>query len=61
MDCQGTGDTERSSKRLDHKILFLGLRMADVQILNVKDRVKNTDYERLEVRLNVGNIRRCYE
>ena len=53
MDCQGTGDNQKSSTRLDHMILFLGLRMANVQILNVKADVQNTDLERLEVRSNV--------
>ena len=61
MDCQGTGDKQKSSKRLDHMILFLGLRMANVQILNVKADVHNTDLERLEVNSNVKDIRCCYE
>ena len=50
MDCQGTGDHQKCSERLDHMILFLGLRIADVQILNVKSNVKSTDLERLEVK-----------
>ena len=58
MDCQGTGD-HRKSREHDHMILFLGLRMANVQILNVKSNVMSTDLERLEVRSNVRDIRCC--
>ncbi|XP_067951802.1 atlastin-2-like, partial [Watersipora subatra] len=35
MDCQGTADSMRSNPTLDNLILFLGLQLADVHILNV--------------------------
>ena len=50
MDCQGTGDNQQSSPTLDNAILFLGLQMANVQILNVKSQMQSDDLERLKVR-----------
>ena len=50
MDCQGTGDIQRSDSRMDNLILFLGLTLADVQILNVKSVLTVSELERLEVR-----------
>ena len=50
MDCQGTGDNQQSSPTLDNAILFLGLQMANVQILNVKSQMQSDDLLRLKVR-----------
>ena len=49
MDCQGTGDNKRSSKELDDLILFLGAKIANVQIINVKSQLESNDLARLEV------------
>ena len=49
MDCQGTGDNKRSSKKLDDMILFLGAKMANVQIINVKSQLRSDDLKSLEV------------
>ena len=49
MDCQGTGDNKRSSKILDDLILFLGAKIANVQIINVKSQLESNDLARLEV------------
>ena len=50
MDCQGTGDLQRSDLRLDNLILFLGLTLSDIQILNVRGLLSTHELERLEVR-----------
>ena len=50
MDCQGTGDTDRSDSRVDNLILFLGLTLTDVLIFNALGKIGLPDYESLEVR-----------
>ena len=51
MDCQGTGDKYHSSPVLDNLILFLGTKLASVQIVNVKGNLTNDDLARLEVNI----------
>ena len=50
MDCQGTGDMENGDLRIDHLILFIGLTLTNVQILNVKGTLEHRDLGKLEVR-----------
>ena len=50
MDCQGTGDIKKSDLRLDNLILYIGLTLADVQILNIRGGLGNSELENLEVR-----------
>ena len=49
MDCQGIADNMRGSKELDNLILFLGAKMANVQIINVKSQLRSDDLKSLEV------------
>ena len=54
MDCQGTGDMDRGDLRIDHLILFIGLTLTNVLILNVKGVLSSTDLGKLEVN-KLGN------
>ena len=56
MDCQGTGDNKKGSTELDHLILFLGVRMANVQIVNVRSSIKNDDLTHLEVSGHLNSL-----
>ncbi|KAF6033679.1 hypothetical protein EB796_008015 [Bugula neritina] len=49
MDCQGTGDARLSSPTLDNLILYMGVQMASIQILNLKGVLQATDLERLDL------------
>ncbi|KAF6034849.1 ATL1 [Bugula neritina] len=47
VDCQGTGDSLMSTPTLDNLILYLGLQLANVQILNLKSVLQTNDLERI--------------
>jgi len=49
IDCQGTGDSLMSTPTLDNLILYLGLQLANVQILNLKSVLQTNDLERIDV------------
>ena len=49
MDCQGTADNLHSTPELDRAILFIGTKLASVQIVNVKSKLTNNDLTELEV------------
>jgi len=49
IDCQGTGDSLKSTPTLDNLILYLGLQLANVQILNLKSVLQTNDLERIDV------------
>jgi len=49
IDCQGTGDSLMSTPTLDNLILYLGLQLANVQILNLKGVLQTNDLERIDV------------
>ena len=49
MDCQGNKDLKQSTLTLDNLIMFLGLQLSDMHILNVKGTQGADDFERLGV------------
>ena len=49
MDSQGTGDELLSTPTIDIGILFLGLQLADVQLLNVRSPLQTREFEQLRV------------
>ena len=49
IDCQGSDDTAQATPTLDNAIMFLGLQLSDMHILNTKGRQKAGDLERMEV------------
>ena len=49
MDCQGTADNLHSTPELDRAILFIGTKLASVQIVNVKSKLTSNDLTELEV------------
>ncbi|KAF6034850.1 ATL3 [Bugula neritina] len=49
IDCQGTGDSLMSTPTLDNLILYLGLQLANVQILNLKSVLQTNDLERIDM------------
>ncbi|KAF6033813.1 hypothetical protein EB796_007879 [Bugula neritina] len=49
IDCQGTGDSLKSTPTLDNLILYLGLQLANVQILNLKSVLQTNDLERIDM------------
>ena len=49
MDSQGTGDEQTSTPTIDNGILFLGLQMANVQLLNVRSPLQTEDLVQLQV------------
>ena len=49
MDCQGSKDLKRSTPTLDNLIMFLGLQLSDIHILNTKGTIGADDFERLGV------------
>ena len=50
IDSMGRGDTENGSEELDNLLLYLGLQLSHVQILNVKGKLTTPDIECLHVR-----------
>ena len=49
MDCQGNKDLKQSTLTLDNLIMFLGLQLSDMHILNMKGTQGADDFERLGV------------
>ncbi|KAF6028112.1 ATL1 [Bugula neritina] len=49
IDCQGTGDSLMSTPTLDNLILYLGLQLTNVQILNLKSVLQTNDLERIDM------------
>ena len=49
MDSQGTGDEQLSTPTIDNGILFLGLQMSNVQLLNVRSPLQTQDLVQLQV------------
>ena len=45
----GTGDTENGSLELDNLLLYLGLQLSHVQIINIKGKLTPSDIESLHV------------
>lgn len=56
MDSQGTSDEQLSTHSIDNAILFLGLQMSDVHLLNVRSPLQAQDLEQLQV----GYLNFCY-
>ena len=51
VDFMGQGDTENTSQDLDDLLLYLGLQLAHVQLINVKGKVTNSYLNSLDVSL----------
>ena len=49
----GRGDTENGSEELDNLLLYLGLQLSHVQILNTKSKLTTPDIECLHVSLTL--------
>ena len=49
MDCQGTKDIDQSTPTLDNLIMFLGVQLSDIHILNLKGNLGADDCDRLGV------------
>ena len=49
MDCQGTKDIDQSTPTLDNLIMFLGVQLSDMHILNLKGNLGADDFDRLGV------------
>ena len=49
MDSQGTDDKQSSTPTIDNGILFLGLQLANVQLLNVRSPLQTQDLVQLHV------------
>lgn len=52
VDCQGTGDNQRSDCTIDTLITYISLNISTEQILNGKGNIQSTDMFSLQVRLS---------
>ena len=63
----GRGDTENGSEELDNLLLYLGLQLSHVQILNIKSKLTTPDIECLHVSLTLiefnqlNNFANCHK
>ena len=63
----GRGDTENGSEELDNLLLYLGLQLSHVQILNVQKKLMTPDIECLHVSLTfvefnlLNNFATCHK
>ena len=52
VDCQGTGDTEKSCPEVDTLISYISAGLSSVQIINFQRVITSDDYLKLKVQYN---------
>ena len=57
MDFMGSGDSAESTSELDNLLLYLGVHLSNVQILNVMKVVQDKDINSLNVSCNCNKMK----